>query len=303
MGRGECTEGPLGFTGTLWFVTSDMGLKAYAARVDARLQQLLPAPDVPPFSLHEAMRYSALAPGKRLRPALCMEACAACGGSPDDALDAGCAIELVHCFSLIHDDLPAIDNDDLRRGRPTLHRAFDEGTAILAGDALFALAFRVAASVSAEVAGELAEASGALVRGEVLDILGERSEPNRAMLESIHLQKTAALVAASCAIGARVAGARDEHIEALRRYGTALGLAFQIADDLLDETATSEQMGKDVRSDRERQKMTYPALMGLDASREEAYRQSAAAVAELDVLPGDTQLLRELAEFTVTRSR
>ncbi|MEZ0327768.1 MAG: polyprenyl synthetase family protein, partial [Fimbriimonas sp.] len=251
-------------------------LKTYAERVDRRLQELLPPVESEPSLLHEAMRYSALAPGKRIRPALVMACAEAVGGRAEAALDAACAVELVHCFSLIHDDLPALDNDDLRRGLPTCHVRFGEAVAVLAGDALFALAFDALAFSAApaeralRAIGLLTRATGMLVSGETVDILCEGKAVSAEVLQMIHERKTAALIAASCEIGAVLGGGSEEQCERLRRYGFGIGLAFQIADDVLNETSSAEQLGKAAGSDRERGKATYPALFGLEASRQAA---------------------------------
>jgi len=252
------------------------------------------------------MRYSALAPGKRLRPVLCMAACAEVGGDWRDALDAACATELVHCFSLIHDDLPSIDDDSLRRGRPTCHVKFGEGIAILAGDALFALAFEAVLGSSgdaARCARILARASGSsgLVGGEVIDILTEGRAFDEPTLRLIHSRKTGALIAAACEMGAILGGASDGVVDAVRTYGEHIGLAFQIADDILNETATSEELGKAAGSDRERQKATYPSLFGLDEARVRARDLSDRALSALPVGMRDGSLAT-LAGFTVARS-
>lgn len=274
---------------------------------------LLPAESLDPQPLFEAMRYSALAPGKRLRPALCLAACAAIGGDQDAALNPACCLEMVHAFSLIHDDLPAIDNDDLRRGRPTTHRAFGEAVAILAGDALFAHAFQMlvvptvgeapAPAVAARLVAELARAVGVegVVAGETADILAEGKEVDVATLEAIHVRKTGVLIAASVRMGAIAGGGEESAIDALGRYGNLVGLAFQIADDVLNETGTAEQLGKAAGSDRARGKATYPALIGLEASRERALALADEGIGCLDGLPGDVEFLQDLARFSVER--
>ncbi len=253
------------------------------------------------------MRYGVLGPGKRLRPALTMACCAACGTAPEQALDAGCAVEFVHCFSLIHDDLPAIDNDDLRRGRKTCHVVYGEPMAILAGDALFALAFETLARTPCGAAGvlELAQSVGygGVVGGEALDILSENAEHDAGTLTRIHREKTGALFSAACALGGMCAGASHERIVELRDYGMSLGLAFQIADDILNETSTSEQLGKAAGSDAAMRKLTYPAVYGLEHSRELASRAVHSALKALDNLPDDTDWLRSLAWFTIERSK
>lgn len=277
---------------------------AYVPQIDARLHELLPPAELVPIPLHEAMRYACLSPGKRLRPALTMAVCAACGGSQDSALDAGCAIEMVHSFSLIHDDLPALDNDDLRRGRPTCHKVFGEAIAILAGDALYGLAFAVMAASPAGLGGvqELAQATGSqgLVAGEALDILSEKKAPDGPTVEQIHRQKTGALFACCGAVGAFCAE-RPDLADSMREFGMSLGLAFQIADDLLNETSDAATLGKSVGSDRDLGKQTYPAVFGIEESRRMAEREVDRAIQRLSDLPGDSSMLAELAHFAVQR--
>lgn len=284
-------------------------LKAYKQLADQRLQALLPGEDSVPQQLHEAMRYSALAEGKRIRPALCMAASISVGGSPEDVLDAACAVEMIHCFSLIHDDLPAIDDDALRRGRPTCHMQFSESMAILAGDALFALAFQTVADAgydsdrTARVLGTLARASGStgLVGGEVLDVLSEGANLDEQGIRGIHQRKTGALIAACCEIGGILGGGNEPEIAALHAYGESVGLAFQIIDDVLNETASESEMGKAVGSDRERGKSTYVAVLGLAGARSAATLSTTAAIDVLGPLHGDTEALVELAEFAILR--
>lgn len=285
-------------------------LASIRERVDRRLGELLPKESDPPAELHAAIRYSALAPGKRLRPALCVLSARAVGGSESDALDAACAIELVHSFSLIHDDLPAIDNDDLRRGRPTCHVQFGEALAILAGDALFALAFEIVSRGTRDPARQLAathclaRASGplGLVGGEVIDVLSEGKSVDAGTLELIHRRKTGSLIAAACEIGGLLGGGTDDQVRALKAYGEHVGLAFQIADDYLNETSTPEQLGKASGSDRERGKATYPALYGLEATRGAAEREVESAIACLQGL-GCKNELADLARYSIERSR
>lgn len=291
----------------------EVQLKTYAERIDAYLDRLLPPFDLDPSPLFEAMRYAALGPGKRLRPALCLAACAAVGGNEADALAPACALEMVHAFSLVHDDLPALDNDDLRRGRPTVHRAFGEAVAILAGDALFAHAFSTLVAPmfgptpepfkAARLVRLLSEAVGVngVVAGETADILAEGRETDLPTLESIHVRKTGILIAASVQMGAVAANAAESSIENLERYGHRIGLAFQIADDVLNETSTAEQLGKAAGSDRARGKATYPALLGLEASRQRAMSLASEGIECLDGLEGDTTFLVELAQFAVER--
>jgi geranylgeranyl diphosphate synthase, type II len=274
-------------------------------QVDARLEELLPPLAEEPALLHEAMRYSALAPGKRIRPALVMACAEAVGGTAVEALDAACSVELVHCFSLIHDDLPALDNDELRRGRPTCHVKFGEAVAVLAGDGLFALAFdslaysKPPAELRVRAIGILTRATGMLVSGETIDILSEGKVVSADTLRIIHERKTAALIAASCEIGAVLGGGTEEQIVRLKRFGFAVGLAFQIADDVLNETSSADQLGKAAGSDRERGKATYPSLFGLDASRQAALETVENGLRELEGF--EAPFLRDLALYSVER--
>lgn len=261
------------------------------------------------MDLHAAMRYSCLAPGKRLRPILCLASAEALGAPVDSVLDAACAIEMVHCFSLIHDDLPAIDNDDLRRGVPTLHVKYGEALAILAGDALFSLAFESLASsnhpanrvVQAVICLTKAAGSNGLVGGEVMDVMSEGKAADADTLEFIHTRKTGALIAASCEIGGLLAGGSAAQVQALKLYGDKIGLAFQIADDILNETSTPEQLGKAAGSDRERQKATYPSLYGIDESRRRADQAVEDAIAALREASLNGEMLESLARFAVER--
>jgi geranylgeranyl diphosphate synthase type II len=279
-----------------------------SAKVDQRLRELLPPITEAPAELHEAMRYSALAPGKRLRPALVLLAAQAVGGNEQAALDAGCALEMIHAFSLIHDDLPALDNDDLRRGLPTCHIKFGEAVALLAGDALFALAFEVLASLPlpasqvVEILKITAKCVGSegLVGGETIDILSEGKAVTKETLDQIHIRKTAALIAAACEIGALTSPDPTSARSTLRTYGESIGLAFQIADDVLNETATAEQLGKAVGSDRERGKATYPALYGLEESRAKALDLAAQASELIQNFP-NAPTLRAIAQYSVLR--
>lgn len=271
--------------------------------VDARLDAILPPEDDIPTPLHKAMRYSGLAPGKRLRPALAMASAEAAGADPNVALDAGCAIELVHCFSLIHDDLPAIDNDDLRRGRPTCHKVFGEAMAILAGDALFALAFEIMSREPGPCVRILAQATGShgLVGGEVLDILAEGQAGDMELLQTIHARKTGALLGACCEIGGFLGGADGEGQANLRGFGLKVGLAFQVADDVLNETSTPEQLGKAVGSDSELDKLTYPRLVGLEESRRIADQAVEEALELIKPFGSPASQLAELARYAVSR--
>jgi geranylgeranyl diphosphate synthase type II len=259
-----------------------------------------------------------MAGGKRLRPALVLETARACGGTAADAgsapdgsaLAAAGAIELIHTFSLVHDDLPAMDDDDLRRGRPTSHKVFGEAMAILAGDAMVAMAFEALAAdsdpaVAPALAAELASATGprGMIGGQVLDMAasGAGEAVTLAQLQALHRMKTGALLVASCRLGAIAAGATAPVLESVTRYGRHMGLAFQIVDDLLDVTSTPEQLGKATRKDAARGKTTYPGLIGIDASREEAKRQLASALEALKRVGPAAEGLRQLAEFVVRR--
>ncbi|MCW5939989.1 MAG: polyprenyl synthetase family protein [Fimbriimonadaceae bacterium] len=288
----------------------DSRLRAYRDLVESRLDELLPSPTAVPARLHEAMRYAVLGGGKRLRPLLVLASAEAAGGAPSDAVDAACAVECVHAFSLVHDDLPALDDDDLRRGRPTLHKAFDEALAILAGDALFALAFQIVAGSSpdsAKVAGSLKILAGAvgsegLVGGEVLDLENERQGPDPWVVKTIHERKTGALIGACCGLGAVMAGASREEVDRLLRVGKMLGLAFQIVDDLLNETSNLADIGKPAGSDRERGKQTYPAAFGVEAARSESERLLELALSEIRETLGDATALEEVARSCVVRN-
>jgi geranylgeranyl diphosphate synthase type II len=289
---------------------------------DSALERLLPAPNQYPASIHQAMRHSVFAGGKRLRPTLCMEAgrmiaesgAKAGGGGrlPEGIADVGAALEMLHTYSLIHDDLPALDNDDLRRGRPTCHKAFGESTAILAGDALQTLAYetlsRLACSADATVAiiREIARATGTIegmIGGQVVDLEAEHTRPDLATLEYIHRSKTAALLTASVVSGGIYAGATDSDSKRLRAYGQSIGLAFQIVDDVLDLTQTSEQLGKTAGKDAAAEKTTYPALFGIDESIRKADALVKAGNAQLDVYGEASVTLRELAHYLVERKK
>jgi geranylgeranyl diphosphate synthase type II len=279
-----------------------------ARRVHETLDQLL-APRTPD-TLWESMRYSALAGGKRLRPLLAIAACEALGGSEADALPAACALELIHTQSLVHDDLPCMDDDSLRRGKPTNHVVFGEALALLAGDGLVALAFqilveeatgRLPPAVIAASVRELARATFDMVAGQVVDVQSEGQAVSPATLEFIHRHKTGALLRAAVRMGAMAAGADPERLERLTRYGEALGLAFQIVDDLLDMTASPEELGKTPGKDVAAGKATYPALYGLEAARAEAERQVVIALGEVAPLGEAAVPLRALARFVSER--
>lgn len=258
-----------------------------------------------PPRLMEAMAYSLFAGGKRFRPALVIGACEAAGGAYAAALPAACAVEMIHTYSLIHDDLPAMDNDDLRRGRPTLHRAFDEATAILAGDTLLTLAFDALAECgSLEMVRELARAAGptGMAGGQVLDMEAEKSPPDLDGLVRLHRMKTGALIRASARLGAMAARADDEMMRAFTCYGEAIGLAFQIMDDILDVTGDTEKMGKAAGRDAARQKTTYPTLVGLEQSQRLADQAAQDAVNAISEMPGNAvKSLCSLAWYVVRR--
>ncbi len=276
--------------------------------VDAALERWLPRPEGPAARLAAAMRYSVFAGGKRLRPALVLLAADLCGAHGQVALPPACAVELVHAYSLIHDDLPAMDDDDFRRGRPSCHRAFDEATALLAGDALLTLAFEVIVQppcerVAARLVAELAAAAGAagMVGGQMADMLSEGAAPTAEAVEFIHRHKTAALIAACLRLGAIAAEAAEETIARLGRFGERLGLAFQVADDSLDVEATSAQLGKTAGKDAARGKATYPAAFGLEESHRRARQLIDEAIAELEPFGGRAALLCDLARYAIAR--
>jgi len=278
--------------------------------VDAHLEKLLPAESVQPPSIHTAMRYSVFAGGKRVRPILCLEAARIFEAEVSAALYPGCAIEFIHTYSLIHDDLPALDNDDLRRGKPTSHKKFGEATAILAGDALLTLAFEsiAAAPVAAErrvaMVTEIATSAGTvrgMVGGQVADLEAEGKPVSPEMLEYIHRSKTAALIRASITSGAICAGAPTDDVVRLRRFGETIGWAFQVTDDILDVEESSAALGKTAGKDIAQQKATYPAVYGLERSHQIAKELAEKGIAELDVYGERAGRLRTIAEFLVHR--
>jgi geranylgeranyl diphosphate synthase type II len=284
-----------------------------AAEVNQWLDRLVPSETTRPEQLHKAMRYSLLAGGKRLRPALVLAAGEAFGAQTNQLMPAACAIEMIHTYSLIHDDLPAMDNDDLRRGRPTCHKAFTEAVAILAGDALLALAFQVLSSPSATVdAGrqlrvirEIVAAAGtvdALVGGQMADIESEGKEADASTVEYIHRSKTGAMICASVVSGGIIGGASEDQLGRLREYGWRIGLAFQIADDILDVTSTSEQLGKTPGKDQAANKATYPAVHGVAASAARARELVDEAIGVVSSLGKDTRVLEGMAQFIIARS-
>ncbi|HEY7352373.1 MAG TPA: farnesyl diphosphate synthase [Terriglobales bacterium] len=278
---------------------------------DAALDRLLPPADARPVSIHKAMRHSVFAGGKRIRPILCIEAGRAVTGIiPAGIEDLGAALEMLHTYSLIHDDLPALDNDDLRRGRPTCHKVFGESVAILAGDALQTQAYEVlsrlhcSAEARVQIIEEIARATGTvngMIGGQVVDLEAERTKPDAATLEYIHSSKTAALITASVVTGGIYAGATPELVKKLRNFGRAIGLAFQIVDDVLDVTKTSEQLGKTAGKDAASEKATYPALFGLEESQKKATALLAEALNAAEGMGPGAELLKDLARFLVER--
>ena len=280
---------------------------------DAALDRLIPLETTHPVSIHKAMRHSVFAGGKRLRPVLCMEAGRMVTGSLPVGIDElGAALEMLHTYSLIHDDLPALDNDDLRRGRPTCHKAFGEAIAILAGDALQTQAYEVLArlkcpaEVRVKIIREIAHGTGTvdgMIGGQVVDLEAEHTKPTAEMLEYIHRSKTAALITASLVSGGLYAGAKDDEVGKLRAFGMGIGLAFQIVDDVLDVTQTSEQLGKTAGKDTASEKVTYPALFGIDASVRKADALVNDAFSELAGFGERAETLKELARFLVERKK
>lgn len=285
-------------------------LSERSREIDAALDRFLPKATAKPATIHRAMRYSLLAGGKRMRPILCLAAAEACGGKSAEALTAACAVECIHTYSLIHDDLPCMDDDDLRRGRPTAHKVFGEGVAVLAGDALLTQAFEILAGVretprhkTRDFLRELAVAAGSrcLIAGQVADLEAEGRKSTRAELKFIHEGKTAAMIAASLRLGAMTANATPRQLEALTAFGRSLGLAFQVIDDILDVTQTSEKLGKSAGKDVAAQKTTYPALIGLDGARREARRLTQAAHAALQPFRAKADRLHEIADHLLAR--
>jgi geranylgeranyl diphosphate synthase type II len=285
-------------------------LKRKAALVEDALERYLPPAGAYPPLIHQAMRYSVLAGGKRLRPALVMAGAEAVGGNPADVLPAACALELIHTYSLIHDDLPAMDNDDYRRGKPTNHKVYGEAMAILAGDALLTLAFQLLAENKSprpedvvRVVREVAVGAGTfgLIGGQVVDTFSEGEEINESTLEYIHRHKTGALYRAAVRAGAILAGAPDEQLAALTEYAEQLGLAFQIKDDILDIEGDEKKIGKPVGSDIKNKKATYPSLFGLDKSREKARLAADGALAALGMFGKEADFLRQLVQFVIER--
>jgi geranylgeranyl diphosphate synthase type II len=279
-------------------------------QVDAALDRLLPSATTRPKTIHQALRYSIFAGGKRLRPVICLAAAEVLRGKTAAALPLACAVECIHTYSLIHDDLPSMDNDDFRRGKLTSHKVYGEGIAVLAGDALLTIAFEMVASAKAPrryphgaLVLELARASGsrALVAGQVADLEGEGKKLKLADLQYIHENKTAALIASSIRLGAMSANATPKQLAGLTEFGLSLGLAFQVIDDILDVTQTTEKLGKSAGKDVAAQKATYPALLGLDKAKKEADRLTARARAALKAFGPDAAPLAAIADYLLRR--
>jgi geranylgeranyl diphosphate synthase type II len=278
--------------------------------VDAALDRLLPAETTAPETIHRAMRYSVMAGGKRIRPALCVETACLFDAERRAAVEIGCALEFIHTYSLIHDDLPALDNDDLRRGKPTCHKIFGEAMAILAGDGLLTLAFEtlskapIPADRLVRVIREISTGAGTvngMVGGQVADVEAEGKPVDAATLEYIHRSKTAALIRASATAGALAGNASEEDIARIRRFGEKIGWAFQVVDDILDVEESSAALGKTAGKDEKQQKATYPALYGLEKSHETADRLCAEAMDELAPYGDRAARVRALAQFLTAR--
>jgi len=285
-------------------------LTARQQEVDRALERFLPKASTKPSTIHKAMRYSLFAGGKRLRPILCLAAAEACGGQTKKALPLACALECIHTYSLIHDDLPSMDNDDFRRGRPTCHKVFGDGIAVLAGDALLTIAFEIATQVETRprydmrtILREIAVAAGSrkLIAGQVADLEAEGKPIDRRQLRYIHENKTAALLATSVRLGAMSANAQPKQLQAITDFGYALGLAFQVIDDILDVTQTSEKLGKSAGKDAAAHKATYPSVLGLEKSRTEAARLTRQAHAALESLGERAAMLHALANYLLER--
>jgi len=292
-------------------VSFDLGayMKQRADAVDAALERFLPAETLRPETLHKAMRYSVFAGGKRLRPVLVIAGAEAVGGTASQVMPAACAMELIHTYSLVHDDLPAMDNDDFRRGAPTNHKVFGEAMAILAGDALLTLAFRLVADNAGqsaalrEVVMDIADAAGhkGMVAGQVADLEAEGRRVGADTVDYIHAHKTGALIRTSLRIGAMLCGADAAQVRALSVAGADLGLAFQIVDDILDVVASSEELGKTAGKDQIQQKATYPAIHGIEASRARAAFLIRDAEEALRVLGPRAEPIRALGRFILER--
>ena len=292
-----------------------MNLKAYLRsrqkQIDRALDRYLPKTNVKPATLHKAMRYSLFAGGKRLRPILCLAAAEACRGKISNALPLACALECIHTYSLVHDDLPSMDNDDYRRGRATCHKVFGDGIAVLAGDALLTIAFEIVSMAKparrydmSTLLREIAVAAGSqrLIAGQVADLEAEGRDVKRDQLRFIHENKTAAILKSSVRLGAMSANADAKKLRAITQFGRALGLAFQVVDDILDVTQTSEILGKSAGKDIAARKATYPAVIGLEKSQAEARRLTRQAHDALSVFRGgDAEPLHALANYLLER--
>jgi geranylgeranyl diphosphate synthase type II len=285
-------------------------LKSRQLLIDRALDRFLPKETAAPPTIHKAMRYSLFAGGKRLRPILCLAAAESCRGTANAALPLACTMECIHTYSLVHDDLPSMDNDDFRRGRATCHKVFGDGIAVLAGDALLTVAFEIAARTRptrhysmAEILCEIAVAAGSrkLIAGQVADLEAEGKKVSRDAVRYIHENKTSAMITTSIRLGAMNANADAKKLRALTKFGHSLGLAFQIIDDILDVTQTSEKLGKSAGKDVTAQKATYPAVIGLDASRAEARRLTKNAQGALKIFDREAEPLRELANYLLAR--
>jgi len=282
------------------------------AATDRALHQFLPPAKTRPATIHKAMRYSIFAGGKRMRPALCLAAAEACGGKLEDALPLACAVECIHTYSLIHDDLPAMDNDDFRRGKPTSHKVFGEGIAVLAGDALLTQAFEIAAQSKSwpryshqQIILEISKAAGSLqlIAGQVADLEGEGKKISANDLKYIHERKTSALLCCSVRLGGMSANCTHAQLAALTDFGYNVGLAFQVIDDILDITQTTEQLGKTAGKDTAAQKATYPSIVGLEKSRAIAKQLTRRAFAALKIFKGEAKALESLADYLLRRDR
>ena len=291
-----------------------VNLKTYIASrqktIDRALNRFLPKENTRPATIHKAMRYSLFAGGKRLRPILCLAAAEACGGRTDQALPLACAIECIHTYSLVHDDLPSMDNDDFRRGRPTCHKVFGDGIAVLAGDALLTIAFEIISRAKPArrydmsiLLREVAVAAGSekLIAGQVADLEAEGKNAGRAELRYIHENKTAAILTTAVRLGAMSANASAKQLTAITDFGRSLGLAFQIIDDILDVTQTSEKLGKSAGKDVAAKKATYPAVIGLARSRAEAKRLTRKAHDALSIFGPKGDALHDLANYLLER--
>ncbi len=285
-------------------------LKSRQQMVDRALDRHLPKESTKPTTIHKAMRYSLFAGGKRLRPILCLAAAEACSGKIDNAMSLACAMECIHTYSLVHDDLPSMDNDDFRRGRATCHKVFGDGIAVLAGDALLTVAFEIVSYAKPTsrynmsiLLREIAVASGSrkLIAGQVADLEAEGKKTTRDGLRYIHENKTAAILTTSVRLGAMSANANPKQLAAITKFGRALGLAFQVIDDILDVTQTSEKLGKSAGKDIAAQKATYPAVIGLEASRMEARRLTKQAHAALSIFGTKAEALHALANYLLER--